>query len=51
MLSESVLSQILLKADDIQTDGDQELRKRRKGLVEDANAILRSLDRKMGKKK
>ena len=43
-LSEGVLVKVVLKADEIETQGDLELRRVRKRLVEDANALLKELD-------
>ena len=43
-LSEGILVQVVLKADEIETQGDMELRRVRKALVEDANALLKKLD-------
>ena len=43
-LSESVLAQIVLKADNIEMDGDTEARASRKQLVNEASEVLRRLD-------
>lgn len=44
MLSESILAQIILKCDAVETDGDESLRARRKELVKETQAMLKSLD-------
>lgn len=44
MLSESVMQQILLKLDGVDTQGDQELRQRRKELVRQVQNVLNQLD-------
>jgi len=43
-LSESVMAQIVLKADNIEMDGDTEARASRKQLVNDASEVLKKLD-------
>ena len=43
-LSESILAQIILKCDAVETDGDEGLRARRKELVKETQAMLNSLD-------
>jgi BAG domain/Ubiquitin family len=43
-LSESIMAQIVLKADDIQTEGNVDARNTRKNLVNEANRVLRDLD-------
>ena len=43
-LSESVLAQIVLKADNIDTEGDTEARASRKQLVNEASEVLKRLD-------
>ncbi|KAH8178438.1 BAG domain-containing protein [Sarocladium implicatum] len=50
-LSESVLQQILLKLDGVETDGNPEIRARRKEQVKDAQAILKELDLVVGKER
>ncbi|KAL6799936.1 BAG domain-containing protein [Trichoderma sp. SZMC 28012] len=44
MLSESVMQQILLKLDGVDTQGDFELRQTRKGLVRHVQMVLKKLD-------
>lgn len=43
-LSETILAQIILKCDAVETDGDEGLRARRKELVRETQAMLNSLD-------
>lgn len=44
MLSETILQQVLLKADGIETDGNETVRNARKALVKEAQANLAKLD-------
>jgi hypothetical protein len=50
-LSESVLQQILLKLDGVETDGNPEIRARRKEQVKEAQALLKELDVVVGKER
>lgn len=43
-LSESVMAQIVLKADNIETEGDTDARAARKQLVNEASDVLKRLD-------
>jgi hypothetical protein len=47
-LSETILTQILMKLDGVETDGDQDARMKRKEIVKEVNAMLNKLD-EMGK--
>jgi len=43
-LSETILTQILMKLDGVETDGDQDARMKRKEIVKEVNAMLNKLD-------
>jgi hypothetical protein len=43
-LSENIMSQIVLKADGIETEGNVDARNVRKNLVTEANKVLKELD-------
>lgn len=49
-LTESILAQIVLKADEIDMQGDDQARKQRKALLNEAQEMLRKLDAAVGKK-
>ena len=49
-LTESILAQIILKADDIEMEGDQIARQERKALLKETQEMLRRLDAVVGKK-
>ncbi|CAF9911079.1 MAG: hypothetical protein GOMPHAMPRED_007294 [Gomphillus americanus] len=50
-LSETLLTQVLLKLDDVETDGNEELRRVRKTAVQEVQAMLNQLDKVGGKAK
>ena len=50
-LSETILTQVLLKLDDVETDGNDELRRIRRASVQEVQAMLNQLDKVGGKAK
>ena len=49
-LSESILTQVLMKLDGVETEGNEVLRATRKELVRETQGWLNDMDRMMGKK-
>jgi hypothetical protein len=48
-ISESILQQIVLKLDGVETDGNADIRTRRKAQITEANAVMKEMDVALGK--